>query len=104
MTSVDHIPGTKQMSTVISDALLAAASYNCAWLVYPRNQLGALGLLSIGLAATAGVFRYACFRLLFALANGNKLEIEVAWPPKFKTDSLCLVCAISALSLCFVVL
>jgi hypothetical protein len=63
MTS--HIPGTKQISTVLSDAVLAAVSFFCANLLRPYNPLGSLGMLSIGAAASAGVLRYASMGMSF---------------------------------------
>lgn len=53
-----HIPGTQQMSTVISDAVLAATCFFCASQLQVAAPFGALGLATIGVAATAGTIRY----------------------------------------------
>ncbi|MCE9597456.1 MAG: hypothetical protein K8S54_05760 [Spirochaetia bacterium] len=49
-----------QLSTVISDAVLAGVSFYCAWGVYlAGSRYGAIGLGLVGLASLAGVFRFS---------------------------------------------
>lgn len=58
MSKSSKAPSTQQMSTVVSDAVLASVCFYFATLTFSHNPLGASAILMLGSAASAGVARF----------------------------------------------